>query len=334
MYGCDVGPDGRLLRGYRQSAYDGADYLALNDDLRSWTAADMAAQVTKRKWERENVAEYNRNYLEGRCVEWLLKYLQMGNETLLRAEPPKRHITHHSFSDHEVTLRCWALDFYPAEISLTWHLDGEELTQDTELVETRPSGDGTFQKWAAVVVPSGEEQRYTCHVQHQGLPEPDILRWEPLPQSIFSKGTIIGLVVFKAVAAVTLVGVMICKRKHSGRMKSSSDLFCSTLSFSSPHRISPPLLMESFTYHSVLVPHTCSVCSSQVYEMKDFYFDKLVINLILSGHRAQGISLLGIDLQKETGAVQEHLISPCFLILLSGFRVLELPWDPGLQDFL
>ncbi|XP_034885634.1 DLA class I histocompatibility antigen, A9/A9 alpha chain-like [Mirounga leonina] len=45
MYGCDVGSDGNLLRGYRQDAYDGADYIALNEDLRSWTAADTAAQI-------------------------------------------------------------------------------------------------------------------------------------------------------------------------------------------------------------------------------------------------------------------------------------------------
>nr|CAD7748502.1 B20 [Macaca mulatta] len=51
MYGCDLGPDGRLLRGYYQDAYDGKDYIALNQDLRSWTAADEAAQNTQRKWE-------------------------------------------------------------------------------------------------------------------------------------------------------------------------------------------------------------------------------------------------------------------------------------------
>nr|CAE6865058.1 B [Macaca fascicularis] [Macaca fascicularis] len=137
MYGCDLGPDGRLLCGYNQSAYDGKDYIALNEDLRSWTAADMAARFTQRKWEAALEAEQRRAYLEGTCVEWLRRHLENGKETLQRADPPKTHVTHHPVSDHEATLRCWALGFYPAEITLTWQQDGEEQTQDTELVETR-----------------------------------------------------------------------------------------------------------------------------------------------------------------------------------------------------
>nr|BAG62521.1 unnamed protein product [Homo sapiens] len=85
MYGCDVGPDGRFLRGYEQHAYDGKDYIALNEDLRSWTAADMAAQITKRKWEAARRAEQLRAYLEGEFVEWLRRYLENGKETLQRA---------------------------------------------------------------------------------------------------------------------------------------------------------------------------------------------------------------------------------------------------------
>ncbi|KAG8506033.1 Patr class I histocompatibility antigen, A-126 alpha chain, partial [Galemys pyrenaicus] len=234
LCGCDVGPDGRLLRGYYQFAYDGADYLALNEDLRSWTAADTAAQITQRKWEAAGEAEHLRNYLEGECVDRLRSYLEKGKETLQRADPPKTLVTLHSTSDHEVTLRCWALGFYPADIILTWQRDGEDLTEDTELVETRPGGDGTFQKWAAVVVPSGEEQRYTCHVQHEGLLEPQILRWVPPPQSsIPTTGIIAGLVLLVAVlTGAAVAATVMWRKKRSGREGSGEIL--STGAFQGP----------------------------------------------------------------------------------------------------
>ncbi|VFV31574.1 mhc class i antigen [Lynx pardinus] len=212
-YGCDLGPDGRLLRGYSQESYDGADYISLNEDLRSWTAADTAAQITRRKWEAAGVTEDFRNYLEVTCLEWLRRHLENGKETLQRTVS-QHTVTRHPISDREVTLRCWALGFYPAEITLTWQCDGEDHTQDTELVETRPAGDGTFQKWAAVVVSSGEEQRYTCHVQHEGLPEPITLRWEPSSQPSIP---ILGIMAGVAILVVTVVvGAVIWRKKFSG----------------------------------------------------------------------------------------------------------------------
>uniref|UniRef100_UPI004038C4A6 saoe class I histocompatibility antigen, A alpha chain-like isoform X3 n=1 Tax=Callospermophilus lateralis TaxID=76772 RepID=UPI004038C4A6 len=87
-YGCDVGPDGRFLRGHDQFAYDGTDYISLNEDLRSWTAANTAAQISKHKSEAAQEAKYQRAYLEGECVEWLLRHLENGKETLQRVEPP------------------------------------------------------------------------------------------------------------------------------------------------------------------------------------------------------------------------------------------------------
>ncbi|XP_058522680.1 HLA class I histocompatibility antigen, alpha chain G-like isoform X1 [Ochotona princeps] len=213
MYGCEVGEDGRLLLGYQQYAYDGADYIALNEDLRSWTAADMAAQKTKRKWEAAGEVKRQRAYLEGECVEWLHRHLEMGQEMVQRLDSPRAHVTHHPVSDQKATLRCWALGFYPKDITLMWQRDGEDLTQDMELVETRPSGDGTFQKWAAVLVPAGEEQRYTCHVGHEGLPEPLTLRWEPPQPTVPMWGVIAGLVLLAAVLTGAVVTTVMMKRR-------------------------------------------------------------------------------------------------------------------------
>uniref|UniRef100_A0ABK0L320 RT1 class I, locus M6, gene 2 n=1 Tax=Rattus norvegicus TaxID=10116 RepID=A0ABK0L320_RAT len=171
--------DGRLLQGHHRHAFDGQHYISLNSDLTTWSVADSTAQITKRRWEADGVAEAFSHFLKVSCVEWLQKHLETGKETLQRSDPPKTHVTHHPRPEGDATLRCWALDFYPADITLTWQEEEEEeeLTQDMELVETRPAGDGTFQKWASVVVPSGEEQKYTCHVYHEGLPEPLTLRW-------------------------------------------------------------------------------------------------------------------------------------------------------------
>uniref|UniRef100_A0A2K5CPH2 Major histocompatibility complex, class I, E n=1 Tax=Aotus nancymaae TaxID=37293 RepID=A0A2K5CPH2_AOTNA len=189
MHGCDVGPDGRLFRGYEQFAYDGTDYLTLNEDLRSWTAADTAAQISQRKAEEACEAEHQRAYLEGKCVEWLRRYLENGKETLQRADPPK-----------------------------TMCRDGEDQIQDMELVETRPAGDGTFQKWAAVVVSSGEEQRYTC--------QPG----EPSSQpTIPIVGIVAGLAVLGTVVTGVLVAAVMWRKKNSGEegVRSGSEISCS-----------------------------------------------------------------------------------------------------------
>nr|AAQ84212.1 MHC class Ib antigen [Mus musculus x Mus spretus] len=217
MTGCYIGPDGHLLHAYRQFGYDGQDYLTLNEDLSTWTAADAAAEVTRREWEATNVAEFWRVYLEGPCMVWLFKYLTVGNETLLRTEPPKAYVTHHPRPEGDVTLRCWALGFYPSDIIMIWQRDGEDQTQDMDVIETRPAGDGTFQKWASVVVPSGKEQNYTCHVHHEGLPEPLTLRWSRPPQSfIFIIIVAVGLVLLGA-----SVATLVMWKKSSGGERGS-----------------------------------------------------------------------------------------------------------------
>ncbi|XP_036923677.1 HLA class I histocompatibility antigen, B alpha chain-like, partial [Sturnira hondurensis] len=100
--GCVVGSDGRFLHGFNQYAYDGTDYVALNQDLSSWTTAHTAHPITWRKLVQVPDADDSKAFLEDMCVHWLHFFLEKGKEMLLRADPPKTHLTYHPISDHEV----------------------------------------------------------------------------------------------------------------------------------------------------------------------------------------------------------------------------------------
>ncbi|XP_051852897.1 class I histocompatibility antigen, Gogo-OKO alpha chain-like isoform X2 [Antechinus flavipes] len=215
LVSCEVSPDLSFKRGFYQFAYNGQDYLALDMETLTWTAAGKEAVNSKHKLEADrSIAERYKAYLEEECVLWLKIYLEMGKETLQRADAPSARVTRHSTSSGEVTLQCRAQDFYPAEISLTWLRDGEEQHQDTEVIETRPAGDGTFQKWAAVGVTSGQEGRYTCRVQHEGLPEPLTLKWEPESSSPW---IIVGVLAAAALLLTAVIaGAVVWRKKTSG----------------------------------------------------------------------------------------------------------------------
>uniref|UniRef100_A0A4X2K1J4 MHC class I-like antigen recognition-like domain-containing protein n=1 Tax=Vombatus ursinus TaxID=29139 RepID=A0A4X2K1J4_VOMUR len=85
---CEVSPELTFRRGFLQFAYDGRDYPALDTETSTWTAAVPQAVNSKRKWEAErSISEGDKAYLEETSVLWLKKYLEMGKETLQRAEP-------------------------------------------------------------------------------------------------------------------------------------------------------------------------------------------------------------------------------------------------------
>ncbi|KAG8521068.1 Patr class I histocompatibility antigen, alpha chain E [Galemys pyrenaicus] len=149
-------------------------------------------------------------------------------------------MTQHCTSDSVVTLR------YHPDLVARWGGPGPRHGSGGD----QTWGDRTFQKWAAEVVPSGEEQRYMYHVQHEGLmkraPSPEMepllrgirspsgdpqrgsrdlgLRISPLlpfqcpPQSFVpTAGIIAGLVLLGAAVAAA---VMWKKRRSGGKGKS------------------------------------------------------------------------------------------------------------------
>ncbi|XP_061476667.1 RT1 class I histocompatibility antigen, AA alpha chain-like isoform X2 [Rhineura floridana] len=84
MYSCEVGPENRK-GGYFQFGYDGRDFLSFDKETLTWTAAQVEAQVSKRKLERDRAfTQHYKAYLEEECVEWLKRYLDYGKEVLQR----------------------------------------------------------------------------------------------------------------------------------------------------------------------------------------------------------------------------------------------------------
>ncbi|XP_036411562.1 H-2 class I histocompatibility antigen, Q9 alpha chain-like [Colossoma macropomum] len=87
MYGCELDDYG--TRGYNQYGYDGEDFISLDLNTLTWTAARHKAVITKQKWESVNWAAQVKTYLENTCIEWLQKYVEYGRSTLERKVPPE-----------------------------------------------------------------------------------------------------------------------------------------------------------------------------------------------------------------------------------------------------
>ncbi|KAF1507774.1 Class I histocompatibility antigen, F10 alpha chain, partial [Megadyptes antipodes antipodes] len=106
MYGCEILEDGRTS-GFYQAAYDGRDFIAFDMRTMTFTAADAAAQITKRKWEDEGEPDQLKQYLENICIEWLRKYVSYGQAALERKEPPTVRVSGKE-ADRTLTLYCRA----------------------------------------------------------------------------------------------------------------------------------------------------------------------------------------------------------------------------------
>ncbi|NXV74499.1 HA1F protein, partial [Atlantisia rogersi] len=130
MYGCDL-LENNITRGYQQYAYDGRDFIAFDMDTMTFTAADAAAQITKRNWEADGtVIKHLKHYLENTCPEWLTQYVSYGQAVLERKEPPIVRVSKETHGN--MTLHCRAYGFYPRPITISWLKDGEVRDQETE----------------------------------------------------------------------------------------------------------------------------------------------------------------------------------------------------------
>uniref|UniRef100_A0A8B9PSC8 MHC class I antigen n=1 Tax=Apteryx owenii TaxID=8824 RepID=A0A8B9PSC8_APTOW len=175
MYGCDILENGGI-QGFEQYAYDGRDFLALDKDTLTFTAADAGAEITKREREAAAEAERWKRYLETACIEELRKYVKYGKATLERRERPAVQVSGKE-SHGLLTLSCRAHGFYPRSIAIDWLRKGRVQAQETKRGSTAPNSDGTYHAWASIEALAAEKDEYQCCVEHASLLEPGLFSW-------------------------------------------------------------------------------------------------------------------------------------------------------------
>ncbi|KAI4903912.1 hypothetical protein NFI96_007864 [Prochilodus magdalenae] len=265
MYGCELDEDG-TTRGYSQDGYDGEDFISLDLNTGTWTAANAKAVITKLKWEGLGKVARERNYLENICIEWLEKYVGYGRATLERKVPPEISLFQKDSSSPVV---CHATGFYPKAVMISWQMNGEDLDEGVDLRETVPNQDGTFQKRSILTVSPEELDRnqYTCVVQHAGLEKE--IRLQGINSRVLTDVSGGGMVVGVIIGAVSLlllvlfvsIGLFLWKKKRgmkeerkSGRLPACSEQLWALKTFPDV-----PLLLEG---DSKTVCELCDVPST------------------------------------------------------------------------
>ncbi|XP_036455154.1 RLA class I histocompatibility antigen, alpha chain 11/11-like [Colossoma macropomum] len=212
--GCD---DDGTKSGYSRFGYDGEDFLSLDLNTVTWTAANDKAVIIKQEWETTPKATRHKTFLETECIEWLQKYVGYGRSTLERKVSPEVFQ-----KDSSSPVVCHATGFFPKAVMISWQKNGEDLHEDVELRETLPNQDGTFQK-RSVLTASPEElnkHSYTCIIQHSSLEKEMVL---PVINHSVSGGVSLGIII-AAVATVLIiisVGVFVWmkKKQPSGKRR-------------------------------------------------------------------------------------------------------------------
>ncbi|KAI5616847.1 major histocompatibility complex class I UXA2 precursor, partial [Silurus asotus] len=75
MYGCGV-HDGGKTAGYDRYGFDGEDFISLDLESKTWTAANDKAVITKHQWKTAGTeAQIRKRYLKIECVNWLMKFV-------------------------------------------------------------------------------------------------------------------------------------------------------------------------------------------------------------------------------------------------------------------
>ncbi|XP_008295153.1 major histocompatibility complex class I-related gene protein-like, partial [Stegastes partitus] len=170
MNGCEWDDETGEIRGFSKYGYDGEDFIALDLQTLTWIALQPQAFITKLRWDTEKARlQFNKNYLNHECPDWLKTYVDYGRSFLQRTDLPSVSLLQKTASS---PVTCHATGFCPDRADLFWTKDGEELHEDVDKGEILPNHDGSFQMSVDLKVSSiapEDWRRYHCVFQLSGV---------------------------------------------------------------------------------------------------------------------------------------------------------------------
>ncbi|XP_072331265.1 class I histocompatibility antigen, F10 alpha chain-like isoform X2 [Scyliorhinus torazame] len=175
----EVTEDGSMKRSMR-FGFDGKDYISLEPDRMKWIATNDVAVKTMEKWNSdESWNKYWKWQLEVELVERLKLRLHFGKEYLKRKVQPEVFISKSEpNSQHKpLILSCLVTGFYPVDIEVTWLRNGTVMSE-TQSSGVRPNHDGTHQILKEIEINAGDEDQYSCQIEHSSLAEPKLHQWD------------------------------------------------------------------------------------------------------------------------------------------------------------
>ncbi|XP_067865876.1 class I histocompatibility antigen, F10 alpha chain-like isoform X2 [Heterodontus francisci] len=177
----EITDNGSIKRSMR-FGYDGKDYISLEPDRMKWVATNQNAVKTKEKWDSdESWNNYWKWNLEVELVERLKLRLHFGKEYLQRKVQPEVFISRSDPNSQykPLTLSCLVTGFYPVVIEVNWLRNGEVMSE-SQSSGVRPNHDGTHQIQKEIEINAGEEDQYSCRIDHSSLAEAKLSQWAQL----------------------------------------------------------------------------------------------------------------------------------------------------------
>ncbi|XP_063791863.1 major histocompatibility complex class I-related gene protein-like [Pseudophryne corroboree] len=175
-FGCELYDDGST-GGYTEFGLNGNEIIFFDKDVLMYIPATREAQIIAQSWncDRSNVLAQE-NLMERDCINRIKSYMYHGKHDLEKQVLPQVKVSRRQ-SHNNTQLYCQVYGFYPRAVDVKWMRNGTDEVLSDKANQILPHPDGTYQITVTVEVPAGEENRFSCHVDHISLEEMLSVRW-------------------------------------------------------------------------------------------------------------------------------------------------------------